>query len=44
MAKDRMLAKMIRQYGRANALAFCRNIGISFEDCYFMMFGREARK
>lgn len=44
MAKDRMLATVIKKYGRRNALAFVRNLGISFEDCYFMMFGREARK
>lgn len=40
---DRMMRKIVRMYGWHAALAFCRNVGISFEDCYYMVFGKEAR-
>jgi len=34
------LAKTIHRMGQWAALRHCRNIGIPFEDCYWMMFGR----
>lgn len=34
------LAEAVRRYGLPNALRHVRNLGISFDDCYWMMFGR----
>lgn len=41
---DRMMRRIVRMYGWKAALTFCRNVGISFEDCYYMVFGKEATK
>lgn len=41
---DRMFAKYVRMYGWNATIRYCQNLGISFEDCYFMAFGREARR
>jgi hypothetical protein len=41
MAKaDSFMWRQIKQMGWIAALKFCHNLGIAFEDCYFMCFGR----
>ena len=35
--------KARRQIGDYAFVRYCRNIGISFEDCYVLMFGKEPR-
>lgn len=37
---DRMLAKVVRYYGWYAGIKYCRNLGIRFEDTYFMVFGK----
>ena len=39
-----LVEKLRRQYGDRNFVRFARNVGIDFNDCYQMMFGRESRK
>lgn len=41
---DRMMRRIVRMYGWQAALRFCAGIGISLEDCYYMVFGKEVRK
>jgi len=42
-SSKKLVAKLRRQYGDRNFVRFCRNIGIPFEDCYEMMFGKEPK-
>lgn len=42
--QDYALATIVRRYGFYAALRYARNLGIAFEDTYFMCFGREPRK
>lgn len=41
---DRMMRRIVRLWGWHAALRFCVSIGIRFEDCYYMIFGKEATK
>lgn len=42
--QDYAFAAIVRRYGFYAALRYARNLGIAFEDTYFMCFGREPRK
>jgi hypothetical protein len=35
--------KALRQMGRFLFPKYCKNLGIDFEDCYFMMFGKHSK-
>lgn len=43
-ANDYMMRKVIKKYGIYAALRFCKNLGIEFEETYYMMFGRLPTK
>ena len=36
--------KFIRQWGRDAFVRHCRNLGIDFDDCYIMVFGKPPTK
>lgn len=41
---DMAMMEIIYRYGWYAGLRYCRSVGIDFEDCYYMVFGREPRK
>ena len=41
---QKLVAKLRKQMGDFMFPRYCRNLGIDFEDTYFMMFGRMPRK
>ena len=44
VADQLQFARIVRRYGWMAALGFCKNLGIGFEDAYWMAFGKEPRK
>lgn len=37
---DTMLQRIVHKYGLYCGLRYCKNLGISFEETYYMMFGK----
>ncbi len=44
MGHDRMFREYVRRFGFSACVRMCKNLGIAFEDAYFMAFGRLPRE